>query len=409
VVLRRTIPLLAILFFLTLLAAHFILSGGENPREKSSKGGVSSGPAQTLPELVRRLEEDFRFQYSLFKRAEEENGKFVYRYGGRFVIYFSPEPDFQRGVEEIFKRYKVKYGAYVAVEPSTGRVLAACSSLDYPDLALKNSYPTASTFKIITAAAALELGIATPSTKLTCGGVGDSCSPSVWLNSKLQIEREFAKSFATSANPFFGNLGRLLGKEALLEYAEKFGFNSKLYNFPWGVVREPLDDYELALLAAGLGDSRTSPFHQAYIAQVIVGGGTMLKPTLVEKVVDLLTGNVYRFAPETVRKVISEETAREIREMMVLTTQIGTLSNKRYFRRLRRLYPELIIGGKSGTLSEKSYPEGRCEWLTGFFEYNGERVAFSSVAVNGRLFHITGYEIGAAAAEIFVKLLKRGR
>ena len=71
---------------------------------------------------------------------------------------------------------------------------------------------------------------------------------------------------------------------------------------------------------------------------------------------------------------------------------------------LKSKYSQLIIGGKSGTLSELTYPEGRCEWFTGFMEYDGKRVAFSSLAVNGSKYYISGYELGAVASMDFVKL-----
>ncbi len=401
-------PLLAILLlggFSLLINQTF---GNEESAQISAQKekGKEAIKIEGEPAIVKALKNDFLFQYSLFKKASLEGSSLVYA-DGRYKIYFTVNPTFQREIEKEFSRFKVKYGAYVALEPETGRVLAAVSSLEHPDLTLKRSYPTASTFKIITSAAALELGIAKPDTALTCGGVGDSCSPSVWLNSRLQIKRSFSQSFATSANPFFGNLGRLIGKENLLKYARLFGFNDTSYNFPWGVLREPLDDYELALMAAGLGDTTASPFHEALISQTVVNGGVMMKPLLVDRVMDLKSGKVYAFKPEPLRRVISPQTAAEIERMMVLTVKIGTVSDKRHFRRLKRKFPELVIGGKSGTLTERSYPEGRCEWFTGFFSYGGKKVAFSSVAVNNWLYYISGYEIGAVAAESFAKLMKK--
>ena len=368
-------------------------------KEKKSENNKPKEPA-----FVKALLSDFKLQYQLFKKARIEDGKFVYN-NGIYTIYFTINPEFQKRIEDEFQRFKVKYGAFVAEDPKTGKIVAAVSSLDYPDLTMKRSFPAASTFKIVTAAAALDTGLATPKTTLTCGGLGDSCSPSVWLSSKLQIKREFAQSFATSANPFFGNLGRLIGKETLLKYARLFGFNSKAYNFPWGIAREPLDGYELALMAAGLGDTTASPFHEAVIAQTVLNGGVMLKPTLIEKVVDNKSGKtVYSFKPEVIRRVIKPETAKEIVKMMELTVKAGTVSRRRYFLQFRRAFPNAVIGGKTGTLSEKSYPEGRCEWFTGFVKYGDKELALSSVAVNDWLYYISGYEIAAIAAKDFVKL-----
>lgn len=401
-------PLVAVLLFIGGALLINQTFGNEDLTEKNNTVSTETGHLnkEVEPDIVKLLRSDFAFQYSLFKKAHPENGRFVYS-DGRFRIYFTVLPDFQRAVEEQFKRFKVRYGAYVAIDPRTGRVLAAVSSLSHPDLTLKRSFPAASTFKIVTAAAALELGIAKPDTTLICGGTGDSCSPSVWLNSRFKVERKFSQSFATSANPFFGNLGRLIGKENLLKYARLFGFNDNSYDFPWGIFRPPLDDYELALMAAGLGDTTASPFHEALISQTIVNGGLMMKPFLVDRVVDEKSGKVYVFSPEPLRRVISEKTAREIEKMMELTVKAGTVSGRKYFRLLRRRFPRLVIGGKSGTLTERSYPEGRCEWFTGFFSYRGRTVAFSSVAVNNWLYYISGYEIGAVAAETFAKLSEK--
>ncbi len=395
------VPLTSALFFVLLA----FLVNGLLPSKKETNGEAEAKVEKVTPStppIVKELQADFKLQYQLFKKAEVEGDHYVYNTGD-YKIVFTVNPKFQKAVEEEFRRFKVKYGAYVAIDPKTGAVVAAVSSLKHPNLLFKRSFPTASTFKIVTAAAALDTGVATPKTELNCGGLGDSCSPSVWLNSRYRVERVFSQSFATSANPFFGNLARLIGKKRLLEYAYRFGFNRKGYNFPWGLVREPLDDYELALMGAGLGDTVTSPFHEALIAQTVVNGGVMVKPYLVEKVIDLKTGREYSFKTVPIERVIKPETAKEIEKMMVLTVKIGTISHRKYFRMLSR-YRNLVIGGKTGTLTERSYPEGRCEWFTGFMKYRSRTLAISSVAVNNWLYYISGYEIAAVAAADFVKL-----
>jgi cell division protein FtsI/penicillin-binding protein 2 len=105
-----------------------------------------------------------------------------------FTAYMFKILLYPHAVKKEFKRFRVKYGAYVAIDADTGKVLAAVSSIDYPDLTFKRTFPAASTFKIVTAAAALETGLATPNTEMVCGGTGDSCSPSVWLNSRYKVK-----------------------------------------------------------------------------------------------------------------------------------------------------------------------------------------------------------------------------
>ncbi len=394
---KRLALLLLPLIFLLLSLRIF-------PGQESEERTFNNHHQNTFKQkTISRLLNDFSFQYSLFKKASLENGKFIYRKDG-LTITFTVDPLLQKATEEEIKKFRVKYGAFVAIEADTGKVKAIASSTPYPNLAFKNTFPTASTFKIVTAAAALELRIANPDTEMVCGGTGDSCSPTVWLNSYYKVKRKFKTSFATSANPFFGNLGRLIGKNRLMEYARKFGFNRKDYGFPWGFVRKPLDDYDLALIAAGLGETRTSPLHEALIAQTIENKGVMLKPFLIEEVKDKNGKTIFKFKKEVIQKSITSKTAKEIREMMLLTVKIGTAANRKYFKRLKRFYPELIIGGKTGTLSELTYPEGRCEWFTGFVEHGGSKLAISSLAVNDRFFHITGYELAAVISMRFAKL-----
>ena len=392
---RRKFLLFALSSLLIPLASNFRTKGTHNRRVRKIEE----------PDFINRIRSNFRLQYELFTKSSLREGKYAYN-DGRYEVTFTVDPEFQEEMKNIFKVFKVKYGAFVALDPKSGEVLAAISSTDYPNLLFKNNFPTASTFKIVTAVAALDANLATPQTTLVCGGLGNSCSPYVWLNSKLQIKRRFSEAFATSANPFFGNLGRLIGKELLLEYAKRFGFNRKDYGFPWGRIIEPKGDYEIALTAAGLGKTTSSPFHEVLMAQAILNRGIMLKPTLVEEIVDLKTGKSYRFKPAPLIKVMKPNTAKEIREMMLLTPRIGTISDRKYFKIANRI-KGLEIGGKTGTLTEWNYPEGRCEWFTGFISYKGKEVAVASVAVNGRRFYISGYEISALAAIRFAKLYEK--
>ncbi len=347
---------------------------------------------------------DFSLQYSLFKRAELEDGKYVYR-DGDYKIVFTIDPQFQEAARKVFKTYKLKYGAFVAIEPLTGKVVSALSSLEYPDLTMKATFPAASTFKIVTAVAAIESGIANLDTKMVCGGYGDSCSPTVWLNSNYKVVRNMRSSFATSANPYFGNLGRILGKQLLLSTAKRMGFGRHDYGFPWGKVEEPVDDYQVALTAAGLGDSVVSPFHEALISATVLNGGIMPKPSLIERI-EKGGKVVYLFKPSYFGRVMSESTANAIKEMMKGTVKFGTAAQKRYFRVFKRKFRDLEIGGKTGTLSELTYPEGRCEWFVGFFKSDSLSLAVASLAVNESRYYLTGYDISPL---VFMELFKERR
>ncbi|SNR77640.1 penicillin-binding transpeptidase domain-containing protein [Desulfurobacterium atlanticum] len=400
----------AVLIILLIVLSPFIIDSSANIDVKLNSNFKDSGKDKVEVEtenetsyrfFLSKLQGDFLYQFKLFKKAEEEDGRYVYRDLNGTEIVFTVKPELQNSIKREFKRYKLKYGAFVAIEPSTGKVLAAVSSIDYPDLTVKNGFVAASTFKIVTAAAALEKGIS-PSKKIVTRGHDDSCSPEVWFNSRYIIYRNMFHSFAYSSNPYFGVLGRLIGEDTLFKYAHAFGFNREDYNFPWGIIRKPLDDYDLALIAAGLGEVRVSPFHEALISATIENGGIMVMPSLIEEV--KYKGKIIykNDKPVIIGRVIKEKTAKIIKEMMINTVKFGTASGKKFFRRLRR-YSFLTVGGKTGTLSQLNYPEGRCEWFTGFVENGDRKIAISSVAVNEARYYITGYDLSALAVLTMIR------
>ena len=360
---------------------------------------------QNRLEVVRKITSDFSYQFNLWKKAKLENGSYVFE-DENYKVFFTVKPELQETLERLLKRFKVKYGAVVLMSPD-GKILALASSLEYPNLVFKNTFPCASTFKLITASAGLESGLLKKNTVLCCGGVEDSCSPTVWLKSKLWLKRDFTSSFSLSANPFFGNVARLIGREELLETARKFGFNSKAYNFPWGIVRNPLDDNELALLGAGLGISRTSPLHLGLIVSTFLNNGTMPKPFLIEKVEDKNGKVLWEFTKSSFGKVVSSETSKIIKDLMIETVKSGTASTKKYFKILKRRFPNVLVGGKTGTLSELTYPEGRCEWFAGFFTFKGKTFVIVSLAVNNSVYYISGQDLGAVSIMEIVKRLNQ--
>ena len=186
-----------------------------------------------------------------------------------------------------------------------------------------------------------------------------------------------------------------------MEFARRFGFNRKGYGFPWGKVEEPAGDYHIALLSAGLKGAHTSPLHQAFVASIVENGGVAILPNLIARIETTEGRLIYSGEPIVLGRAISRKTADALKEMMVMTVTSGTASDRRYFRLLRRKHRDLKIGGKTGTLSQWLYPEGRCEWFVGFLEHRGRKLAFASIAVNGSRYVISGYELGAVIAMRF--------
>jgi cell division protein FtsI/penicillin-binding protein 2 len=179
-------------------------------------------------------------------------------------------------------------------------------------------------------------------------------------------------SFAQSINPVFGKLGaRELGKSILEKYAEAFGFNRKIaFELPISPSEVTISDepYRCAEIASGFNRLTTlSPVHGAMIAGIMLNHGRLIEPTIVEKVVDDDGRTIYRGRSETLNQAISPEASEIVHQLMRATVRSGT--SRKAFRGYRRdrVLSKLIIGGKTGSINNKTQ-DARIDWFVGFGE-----------------------------------------
>lgn len=274
-----------------------------------------------------------------------------------------------------------KQGAVVALDYTTGAILAYASTPSYDpavlssgdlaatqtawttlnadpaapmaDRAGREIYPPGSTFKLITAAAALEAGM-TPDSKvdspdqLTLPGTstqlgnagGESCGgEQITLQQALQV----------SCNTAFANVGLQLGQNAIAAQAAKFGFgsafggdvNSAVSSFPAN-----LDQAETAMSAIGQYNVMASPLQMAVVAAAIANGGQVMKPYFVSQVIGADLNTVSKYTPTSLGQAIGASTAGELQQMMQAVVSSGT-------GKLAQI-PGLTIGGKTGTAQSAS-------------------------------------------------------
>ncbi len=308
-------------------------------------------------------------------------------------VTYTLEERLQQEAERLYRRYKPDYGAFVAVDAETGRILSLVSyakhGTDLGNLALHASYPAASVFKIVTAAAALEKGRVEPSTIVPYNGKSTSLYKRQVLrhrDGKWTRRVTFSEAFAKSVNTVFARLGVFeIGADVLHDYAERFGFNQAIgadLFFDQSVA--PLaaeDDWTLAEAASGFTRSNTlSPLHGAMIAAAVANDGKMFRPYLVAGLADVDQMIEYRPQPDLMNVSIRPDTARKLRTLMASTVKKG--SARRSFRKffsgdLR----EVEVGGKTGSLTGSS-PRGRNDWFVGYANHAGRKVAFASLTVN---------------------------
>lgn len=330
---------------------------------------------------------------------------------GKTVIY-TLDPTLQERMKKYLKDYRVPYGVFVAIDPSSGKVLALAEHSSYnpglKGLSVKATYPAASIFKLVTAAAALEEKKANPDTMIAFHGGLYRLRKTNWEDDP---ERDFktislSDALAKSANvPFAKVASRWLDNSTLLSYANAFGFNRPIFfEIPVQISHAyiPEGRKQVAYTAAGFGDIEMSPLHGALIASAIGNGGDFLVPHLIEKVVDKNGNELYAPTKEVVGQVVSKNTTDLLREMMGKTVIMGT--SRRAFRSYHRsaALRDITIGGKTGSLTGND-PRGKYSWFVGMAPLEKPEIAIAALVINNGRWRIKGSDIAKEGFTVFFK------
>lgn len=326
-------------------------------------------------------------------------------------VVLTIDPELQRVATE---QLRGRAGAVAAIDPETGDVLALAASPTFdpnvlsshdgkqvraawqqlnddpakPLLSNANDelFAPGSTFKVVTAAAALENGM-TPETTFPnppsldlpqttndldnfggshcAGGAGE-----ITLATALQV----------SCNVTFGQVGLELGAEALVEQAHRFGFSEEVpFDIPFAEGQIPdaeafeLDLPGVALSAIGQKDVRTNPLHLALVAAAIGNGGEMMRPRLVREVRDPDGRVIRRFGPEPYGRPLSGPNAQALATMMEAVVSSGTATAAQI--------PGVAVAGKTGTAQvEGGDPHA---WFLSFAPVEAPEIAVAVVILNG--------------------------
>lgn len=337
------------------------------------------------------------------------NGVYYETINGNNVVY-TLEDDLQKGAVEVFKRYNVPYGAFVALEPDTGKILAMVeySSQDpaCDGFCRRATYPAASLVKIISASAALQTGKYNPETEIRYEGNPYRLAKRKVSAANGRRENNVAtvsKALSTSNNVIFGKLGIAAGAVRFQKALDDFGFNANIpfdFRLQKSSAAVPEDDYLLARAAAGFGDIYVSPIHAALIAAAVGNNGVMMRPYMVDYIDDAKGNTIYKASPAPMGRPMSKKVAKQIAEMMVGTVTHGT-SSKIFYKYARKLRKNIGVAGKTGTLTGDD-PPGRYEWFIGFAPSDDPKIAVASLVVNDlELWHIKGSFVAQAVMKEF--------
>ena len=270
----------------------------------------------------------------------------------------------EQEVDRLVKEYQPQGVTIIMSEPATGEILALANYPTYdpnhfsnfPLVNLKNRalsdvYEPGSTFKIVTAAAALNEGVVQPTDTFDCSKATiDANGRTLTLphddepNGVLTVEQIVAQS----SNRGAANIGVLLGAPRLHNYAAAFGFghgtNLGLAGESRGVLH-PVKDFDtdsLLITRVPMGhgvDATAIQVHQAM--SVIANHGVMMEPHIVRRITDAKGATVVEFDPKAERRVISPHTAEMMNNILCQVVQNGTAT--------RASLQDITVAGKTGT------------------------------------------------------------
>lgn len=291
------------------------------------------------------------------------------------------------GVQEVaYQSLGIYKGAIIVSEPSTGRIIAMVSKPDFNpneidviwdglledkestvllNRATQGLYPPGSTFKIVTA---LEYIREKPDTysqyTYQCGGSFTAGQDTInCYHGTVHGYEDFTKSFAKSCNSSFANIGMQLDRARFGSTLNSLLFNKELpvafaYNKSKLVIDETTSDSDTIQAAIGQGTTQITPLHLNMITCAVANKGVLMKPYLVDHVENNEGNIIKQFNPDTYRKLMSEEEAAALNDLMqeVVTSGTGTkLSGLPY-----------TAAGKTGSAEYSSVKTDSHAWFTGF-------------------------------------------
>jgi len=288
-------------------------------------------------------------------------------------------------------RKNSRHIALLAMDPSSGEiVMMAGFDKRNPDnnTCLVNSYPAASIFKIVTAAAAAEQKGLDSNAKMRFNGSQHTLYKTQLKdrNNRYTNHTTFQAAFAKSINPVFGKLGALSLKQATLStYAQAFGFNSHInFELPVPPSQFNISDapYHWAEIASGFNRQTTlSAIHAAMLPTVILNQGKQIEPTVIRQITNGSGEVLYQNRPSLAKQVITPMASRVVYDLMEATVRYGTA--RKAFKGFQKdaVLSKCNLGGKTGSIFNKKH-DLRYDWFVGFADLkNGDQKLALAVVV----------------------------
>ena len=297
----------------------------------------------------------------------------------------------EKHLAQAVEDYKCDSGITIAMDPSTGKILAMA---DYPSYdcndqytpnshlsknwdslstedkskslyrmwtpkAVTDTYEPGSVFKIVTSSIALEENIVdTDTINFNCNGAyyvpGESRPIKCHKYPNSHGAQSLRLALENSCNPAFVELGLKIGKNRSYKYYEALGFFGKtgisLSGEPKSIFYDinKINDHELGTMSFGQRFTIT-PLQMITAASAIANDGVLLQPQIVDHITNTDTGEITNFNTKEVRQVFSKETSDKVTSMMESVVEDGTGKKVKYDDSVKESMSGYSIGGKTGT------------------------------------------------------------
>lgn len=277
----------------------------------------------------------------------------------------------EKAMRECYEVNKAQAVHALVMDVYTGAVLAMCSKPDYDPndppreqldalqslmriRLISDSYEPGSTFKILTAAAALDSGVTTPEDGFYCSGKIKVDGDTIKCWGSPHKAETMAQALQNSCNPVFVELALRMGAQRFYQYLHAFGLGSKtnidLQGEESGILIPVNSVKNVDLARIGFGQSvAVTPIQLLTAACSVLNGGRLMRPYLLKEAVSPDGTVLYRTSPKVVSTPISEETSLTMRKLLEDVVAVGGAKNARI--------SGYRIGGKTGTA--QVYKDGR--------------------------------------------------
>jgi penicillin-binding protein A len=296
-------------------------------------------------------------------------------------------------------------GAVVALDPRTGAIRVMASVPGYDPNAVKSQsafsalnrdddapllnrntqsgYPPGSTFKVVTAIAAIDSGRYTPDSRIS--GRNGKVISGVPLNNDAGEsfgDITLTEALTHSVNTVFGEVGEKVGKATMKKYMDRLGFGAPVeVDLPRDeraasgerrrgrIIPATNGAVDVGRMAIGQDKLTVTPLQMAMVAASVANGGKLMKPHLGDRVVDRDGRTVQRIEPEEMSEVMSPDTASQVGAMMAQVVKEGTGT--------AAALEGIDVAGKTGT-AEVDRPCGPNQlWFIAFAPVQDPRVAIA--------------------------------